>query len=93
MWAVPCLLVARPQETPVPVKRVEFSFFSGRIDEFSDESITVSRELASRKHELRMFVRTPETVIKGDLRKGAKVTVAFTTVDGNHVAHRVMIRG
>lgn len=93
VWAIPCLVLARPQETPVPVKRVEFSFFSGRVDEFSDDSITVSRELASRSYEQRTFVRTAATVIKGTLKKGAKVTVAFTTMDGHHVAHRVMIRG
>ena len=90
---IPCILAARPQDPPVASTRIEFSFFSGRVDEFNDESISVSRELASRKHEVRTFVRTPETVIKGSLKKGAKVTVAFTRVDGSLVAHRVLIRG
>ena len=87
------MFAAHPQNSSEPSERIQFSFFSGRVDDFSDDFISVSRELASRKHEVRSFIRTPETVIRGSLRKGARVTVAFTHVDGGYVAHRVIIRG
>ena len=92
IWGIPCTLAARPQEPQDPPKAAELRFFSGRVEEVTGESISVSRELASRKHEVRTFVRTADTIVSGALKKGAKVTVAFTTVDGNHVAHRVIVR-
>lgn len=92
IWLVPCLSAAYQQDATDNGPRLEYQFFSGRVDDFTDASLTVSRELASRKHEVRSFVRTSETFIKGELKKGVKVTVAFTTVDGSHIAHRVLIR-
>ena len=84
--------MARAQDTSESSRTLELSFFSGHVEDFTAEMLSVSRELASRKREQRTFLRTPETVIRGSLKKGVKVTVAYTAADGTFTAHRVQVR-
>jgi len=68
-------------------------FFSGRIEDYCAESITLSRTLASREPVVRTFSINGETSVRGDLRRGVRASVNYVVTDGSYIARRILVRG
>ena len=67
-------------------------FYSGAVQEFSETSVTVSRSLPGKTPETRVFVMDAETKVEGKLKKLARVTVGYHTLEGQDVAWRIIVR-
>ena len=68
-------------------------FFSGRIEDYCEDSITVSRTLASRDPEVRTFAINGEPSVRGELRRDARASVNYVATGGAYVARRILVRG
>jgi hypothetical protein len=85
--------VAAAQEqksAPLPVPA--FRYFSGTVVASNADSLSVSRTVLGRNVVLRSFVITPETVVEGELRERARVTVKYVTRDDVHEARHILVR-
>lgn len=82
-----------------PVAREEFqqqeeddTFFSGTVDEFTHESVVVTREVLGNPPEHRTFVITSQTKMEGKLAEGVRVTVKFRVTDDGFTADAIIVR-
>ncbi len=67
-------------------------FFSGSVQDLSETSVSVTRSLAGKTPETRMFQLSNDTIVEGHLKKQARVTVGFRTHDGQDHAWRIIVR-
>jgi hypothetical protein len=67
-------------------------FWSGRLVEITDESVTVRRTLPGREPEDRKFLRTPATKVDGELALSVRVTVGYVQSAQTNVARRIVVR-
>ncbi len=51
---------------------------TGTVDDVSDSTITVTQDKGKNKGEKFELIRTPDTKVTGDLKKGGKATVEYT---------------
>ena len=68
------------------------TFFSGTLDEFSAESVKVTREVLGNPAEHRTFTVTAQTTVEGKLAEGARVTVKFHVTEDGAVAETIIVR-
>ena len=71
---------------------VHDEFFSGSVQEVSENSVSVSRSLPGKNPETKVFVLDAETIVEGKLKKLARVTVGFRSHDGQDHAWRIIVR-
>lgn len=91
------VLAAAPAVSQEPAEKLEeskpdYSFWSGVITEIDVGAVTVRRNIAGRKPESRRFLLNDETVIEGELRNNARVTVAFVEGEEGDLAKRILVR-
>ena len=80
-----------PAEAPSQ-QEAEDAFFSGTLDEFSDDSLTVTREVLGNPPERRAFRITSQTKLEGKLAEGVRVTVKFRAAEDTFVAETIIVR-
>ena len=68
------------------------TFFSGTVDEFTSESVTVTRVVLGNPPEHRTFSVNAQTKVEGKLSEGARVTVKFRAVDAVMLAEAIIVR-
>ena len=83
--------LATPAATPF-AQEEDDTFFSGTVDEFTAESVTVTRELLGNPAEHRTFAITAKTKVEGRLAEGARVTVKFRATDSGMMAETIIVR-
>ncbi len=77
--------------TPVTQEEND-TFFSGTVDEFTPESVTVTREVLGNRPEHRTFAINAQTKVEGKLSDGCRVTVKFRSVEDALVAETIVVR-
>ena len=77
--------------TPLPQEEDD-TFFSGTVDEFTAESVTVTREVLGNPPQHRTFALTAQTKVEGKLSDGARVTVKFRAMDDVLMAETIIVR-
>lgn len=77
--------------TPLPQEEADI-FFSGTVDEFTAESVTVTREVLGNPPQHRTFVINAQTKVEGKLSDGARVTVKFRAMDDALLAETIIVR-
>lgn len=92
MLLLPVSAISQEQIDPPESTAPEYNFWSGTVAEMEDGSLTVRRVLLGRKPELKRFVLNSDTVIEGELRANARVTVAFVESDEGDLAKRILVR-
>lgn len=92
MLLVPLSATSQEQIDPPPSEAPEYNFWSGTVAEVEDGWLTVRRVLIGRKPELKRFVLNNDTIIEGELRANARVTVAFIESDEGDLAKRILVR-
>lgn len=70
----------------------EDTFFSGTVDEFTDETVTVTREVLGNPPEHRTFTITALTKVEGKLGEGVRVTVKFRATEDTFLAEAITVR-
>ena len=92
MLLLPMSATSQEQIEPPQSEAPEYNFWSGTVAEVEDASLTVRRVLIGRKPELKRFVLNSDTIIEGELRANARVTVAFVESDEGDLAKRILVR-
>ena len=85
-------LVAQEQTEKPETDGPEYSFWSGTVTELEDAAVTVRRSISGRKPEMRRFLMNEGTIVEGDLRSNARVTVAFVEGEEGDLAKRILVR-
>lgn len=85
-------LVAQEQAERPEADAPDYSFWSGTVTELEDAAVTVRRSIAGRKPEMRRFLINDETIVEGELRSNARVTVAFVEAEDGDLAKRILVR-
>ena len=88
---VGCLFAQEQAEKP-EAEAPEYSFWSGTVTEVEETAVTVRRSISGRKPEMRRFLLNEETIVEGDLRSNARVTVAFVEGEEGDLAKRILVR-
>jgi hypothetical protein len=93
--ALPALTGAAPQEpAPPSVKKSATTddIFSGTVTELKDESLTVARSALALQTVKRTFLRDAQTVVEGNLRAKARVTVRYSVDESGqfHALHIIV---
>ena len=83
--------LAAPAPAP-SAQEEDDTFFSGTVDEFTAESVTVTREVLGNPPEHRSFVINAHTKMEGKLAEGARVTVKFRATDDGMIADTIIVR-
>jgi hypothetical protein len=78
------------KSAPLPVSA--FRYFSGTVVASNPDSLSVSRTVLGRNVVLRSFLITAETVVEGELRERARVTVKYITRDDLYEARHILVR-
>jgi hypothetical protein len=67
-------------------------FWSGRVVEISEDSVTVRRTLPGREPQDRKFQRTPSTKVDGEMEIDSRVTVGYVEEAQASIAKRILVR-
>jgi len=89
---VSVVYLATPAGAFQPQQDEDDTFFSGTVDEFTSESITVTREVLGNPAEHKTFTINAQTTVEGKLAEGARVTVKFHATDDGVVAETIIVR-
>jgi hypothetical protein len=81
---------AQTEQPPVPSQQDQY--FSGTIDAFEAQKITVTRTVLGKDSATRTFLITPETRVEGTLAVNARVTVRFVSADDGDRAVHILVR-
>lgn len=85
-------LVAQEQAERTEPDAPDYGFWSGTVTELEDAAVTVRRSIAGRKPEMRRFLMNDETIVEGELRSNARVTVAYIFREEGDLAKRILVR-
>ncbi|MBY0505885.1 MAG: hypothetical protein K2X03_18355 [Bryobacteraceae bacterium] len=67
-------------------------FYSGAVQEVSETTVAVARQLPGKQAETRVFVLDGDTIVEGRLKKQVRVTVGYRSHDGQDHAWRIIVR-